>query len=850
MKKIIFAAMCMLVAISAMAQRGTTCGNPLPLTEDAIVDVQQRDGGYYYKVSTYLLPIKLYFIPEDESKLPAGMYATVDFKCPDDPIYPSEKIKDAVDYAISMGKEVPYRLNFSAVNNEKTGGKNGFYIEINETYRNAMFEFGLTEEMYAFVHINFPCDGKVDVNPDVESRTCRINGSDPKYYLAVDKSYNIVADDKESVYMLSLPDWKEDSVQIEWNGTHDPLYIYLSGETCNFEPTTTDPWVLKDTVFTIEPSSKLKISAELNESLTKIGYGGVYYAKFVSKESAQIQVKKVPLSDPLGGAEALVYDRETKLNNGESGLYYILHKSWSKNATKFIVKGSKKVKMYFGKDNTLDPADSKTYIAEYVLSETADGCILELSSAELTWLSEYVGTKENYMYIKFVSEDAATVTPVLWSDVKENVNNTLLLRAGVEIPVPNKGNKTSKVYRMNFADWADGQIKIGNTGDASLKMYFISDYAKTQTTLKDNSSFITPPTIGYGLEKIYAHVASIQSVSKTWAANVDADGYIYIMAVNQTKTDEEGAFVMTSTKVPQKVVIEPDTVKFTEEVGTATIKVNVYPDDLTDKSVDWTVLTEGYESLIDWNPETGVITRKEKAYSETPIQMVATAKLYDRELDDPDLNPRKADTLTVILPQFVALENISLDLSEVPGIEVIEGQNVGKLDSTITSITLVPVLTPSYTTEKNIEWELSGNEKNIVKWDEESYTLSIQKNRHGGEVTLTAKVEVMGAPAGVQGTKPQRAIADEPQYKQVSLVIKVSPYGEYPYSICYEYNTLKVTNQDLSKPIKIANRKGEAVESGVVANEDYYEIDLNAQPAGQYVVTHLDDETFVISVIK
>ena len=407
-----------------------------------------RTGTTWYTAYTYDLPMHVVYIPDNPAALDT-LSASIDFKC-DGPL--------ARDIAEAIGEpgddsyvDLPIIRDFKKTT---INGKVAYVLDVEARYRNIMAGGGITRNVQAWVKIEVPSAGDVDIEPDLNSRQC-LNETE---IVSLPRSIQIQPEDSQTVFMLPFSLWKEDSVRFVWNGIHEPLDVWVAKQDCHFYPATTDENVLGHRLIRSEDMWKLTIDS-IDNLIGDWTNGGMYYVKFISKEAAELKMEIVPEKEVNG--TRLRYDQKVKVKRGGEDLFYFTGK-WE--ATRLTTPTKHICTLFFGTGPEIDPANPSTYFDSLRMDVADDGShYLEFSNTEMReWITAH--STDSYVYFRLVTARSTTLTATSWTDGTAcAIDNSWQLRSGRPINFDENKYIESYIYRMRYSDWEGYDINVERT---------------------------------------------------------------------------------------------------------------------------------------------------------------------------------------------------------------------------------------------------------------------------------------------------------------------------------------------------------------------------------------------------
>ena len=500
MKRLCSALFVVLVTISAMAQSGLTCNDPIPVDENYRGRVE-GPCEVWYTAYTYDLPLTVYFSPDVENSQ-YGPDVEVDFTCTPG-VYEDSKLADVIGSVTDLGFELPVEFMCDRV---FRNGKYAYDLNIGKFYRDQLTECGINYNVQAFVKVTFYEAGEISLRPDTLFKNCMENS----HYIKLGDTIDILPNDSDRVFVMAFPDWVNDSTRIVWDG-EESAQVWLATSTCDFEPKKENVFVY--TNYPVSKDAPYKLYKEqMKNDIDKSTDGGIFYAKILSPSAGRLVVEKIPMSGAMGGATVLAYDQPVQVMANDSISLFAIPKTWKK-ATQFVIEGATDVQMQMSNNYLFEKATG-IFVNRYVATEMDGEMAVSFTSTELKPLVDKV--LDNYLYIRFVSSNTITVTPKLW-EISDCVDNTRALLPNVTFTAA-KGGAT--IYRFLYADIEGGDLTI--KWDGTSRMY---------TYIGDTCSFAMSSTNAHvihyeNFSRKGSRLVDAETV-KSWKEFVDADGYLY-----------------------------------------------------------------------------------------------------------------------------------------------------------------------------------------------------------------------------------------------------------------------------------------------------------------------------------
>lgn len=500
-------ALCGCVVLKATEPAGSSCDNPIQLTAEYDATITEP-GTYWFSSWTYDLPVKVYYIPTDAT-INQPLKAYVDFTCTPG-VYDDPNLVELTNLADGWGYAMP--LEFVA-NATEIDGKPAYELTVEDTYRELMRQFDITYNVEAKVQVEIPAAGKIQLAPDSAFRQC----IESSHWLQLPDTIHLTPAMSDSVFVMPVTDWKNDSVRMTWTGSEQPLSIWL-GSTCDFELSTSDPNVLYYFVVSFSKDKNYIdfSSKELKNIISMLGEGGLYYVKLVSAEKADFIIDYKQMSEDMARAIPMELDKPVSVAAEDTAQYYYFRKKWSDFSIQWTANAQDSIAAYFGTTPTfrISSADAH-YLGKHYLYPQGGNSRLSLSSWEL---SNMVSNAEmDFLFVRFDAPQETEITPSVW-----NVGDCVI--NSVEI-LPNDSltllaNRPADVYRIDYAKWSKGDITISWDGFSYVRTY-----------LGDTCSFNLASTNAHVLNYQVLQKIDTMQITKDWllgmSDRVDADGFLY-----------------------------------------------------------------------------------------------------------------------------------------------------------------------------------------------------------------------------------------------------------------------------------------------------------------------------------
>ena len=493
----------MLFATSMMAQTGLTCEDPIMVDENYSATIT-KPCEVWYSAWTYDLPLKVHFIPDNVNSK-EGPIVEVDLTCTPG-VYADPKVDSLINQVVGSNLSFPVELWCDFTD------ENGFPewdLSVNKSYREQLAEFGIPYNIQAFIKVTYTESGKVTLNPDLLFRNC----IESSKYINLDDTLNILANDKDSSFVVPYSDWQEDSIRFVWTGT-EPVTVYLAVQECSFEASSEDPYVWK--TFEVSADAPYKLySEQMKAAIKNHTGGGIFYGKIVSPTAGKLVVEKIPIPKAQGGAIELEFGKSIQVGANDNTLY-CFPKTWT--ATEFVATNKAALTAYFANDDEFETSSSDANVIDSYAFDVDNGVSsLSLSSKEMRLMTNEAA--DNYIYVRFVSKEATTITPNAWQ-VSDCVDESIIINSGERFYVT-KGDYMT-VFRLYYDDWKGGDLEIAWSASVARLPSYISDTC--DYFLSSTSSAV----VQYDYIKAKSTQLHDAETVNSWASRVDADGYLYV----------------------------------------------------------------------------------------------------------------------------------------------------------------------------------------------------------------------------------------------------------------------------------------------------------------------------------
>ena len=568
MKKLFFAFVAVLFATSVVAQAelGKSCDNPIPVNKNYIGTITEP-GEYWFTAWSYDLPLNVHFTPEsDNSRMSPEVY--VDFTCTPG-VYEGHKLDSVINGITSFGLELPVEFLCSKV---IRNGKVEWDLSIGSFYRDNLTECGITYNVQAFVKVYFSEAGKISLQPDTTFTSCMENAD----YVTLGKTFDVLANDSNRVFVLPYSEWKKDSVQFAWDG-EGTATIWVASLECDFYPSYGSGFVWTHYDVTSDKPFVLSTDA-ISDAIKNHDGGGVFFAKVITDNAGKLTIQKAPLSSIQGGAILLEYGKTVEVV--DSNQLFCIPRTW-KYATEFVSSTNYVVEMFAANNTEFTPSatDSKV-LANYSYIMDGNSRKLQLSYQDISQL--FLSAIDDYIYVRFKCNKSMMLTPMIWTP-SACASQSLLLCSGREISVAKQSSDV--LYRLRYEDWKGHDISVKWTNRSKPIPVYFSSICDFTTSSSDSKVFY------YKSFKMGTAVISADEVN-AWATNVDEDGFLYVRMNPQAG----GKATFTSSKPA-----EEDPVILTNECVESSIKLNAGDEFVLNLDSAFTVYCINYAEWVNKN---------------------------------------------------------------------------------------------------------------------------------------------------------------------------------------------------------------------------------------------------------
>lgn len=500
--------------LNAAEPVGSSCTNPILLTSEYDAYIAEP-GIYWFSSWTYDLPVKVYYIPDD-GVADKPLKAYVDFTCTPG-VYNDPHLKELTDMADGWGYSMPLEFVAEPTTIE---GKPAYELTVEDIYRELMRQFDITYNVEAKVQVEIPAAGNIQLAPDSVFRQC----IESSHWLQLPDTIHVTPTMSDSVFVMPVTDWKNDSIRMVWTGKEQALSIWL-GSSCDYELSTTDPDVIDYLMLFPEGEefqemgyyNYMDLSSELlQELITEFGEGGLYYVKLVSAEKADFIIDYKQMSEDMARAIPMELDKPVSVAAEDTAQYYYFRKNWDMYSVRWAADTQDTITAYFGTTPTFAiSANDSHYVGKYTFYPQGDKSQLSLSSRELTNMT--ANAEMDFLFVRFDAPQETEITPSLWN-VGDCVINSVEIQPNDSLTL--LANRPADVYRIDYAKWNKGGITISWDGFSYVRTYLAD-------TCSFNLSQNNTHVLNY---KVLQKVDTMQ-ITKDWLLSmsdrVDADGFLY-----------------------------------------------------------------------------------------------------------------------------------------------------------------------------------------------------------------------------------------------------------------------------------------------------------------------------------
>ncbi len=549
MKKCLFICLSVFLSVGLFAQEpdGLTCENAIPV-DTSFTGSIPAPGVYYYSAWTYDLPLACYFYPEDENV--SELYLDVDFTCTPG-VYDDPKIEDLLNASIGWGVKMPIRFDDFEQGADEYG-RTYYTLSVHEIYREMMANFGVSYNVQALIKVTTSSAGDIHMAPDTTFKACVENSI---WLNLPDTAFTGVMTNDES-YVLPLADWQNDSIQFRWTGKQAPVQVWI-GDKCGFDLSLTGSNCAVD-YFQLQPDAGngeniYEMSRQMIwDMIDLLEKGGIYYVRIISPEEAELIVEKQVVEGAMANAIELELDKATAINANDTEQVYYFPTQWKGRNIEFVSSMATPITAYVSASLEFDANVSDVNVLEtYPFEHSTSGAYLHMSEKELTNLCDNLDNE--YLFVKFVSNRATTITPLRWN-VGDCVKNALEIHTIDSLYL--KARNASNIYRVDFAQWSKRDVTFSWKAKGNMKSYFAETCEFALQPTDEHVVLYHEFVVGSEGGDIFTITA--EEMNK-FADRVDEDGYLYVRFYANTP----GSLLVSSVLSGN---ITPDPVYTTETV--------------------------------------------------------------------------------------------------------------------------------------------------------------------------------------------------------------------------------------------------------------------------------------------
>ena len=512
-------------ATSMMAQTGLTCNDPIPVDKSYTAHVN-ADDELWYTASTWDLPLHVYFSPDVDNST-WSPEVQIDFTCNYGDYSHDHKLDSVLNIWKMMGLTLPVEFMCDKVVRD---GKVEWDLSIDERYRDQLTEYGLTHDIQAFVKVYFPDAGEIRLTPDPTFQDCMENG----HYAKLSDTIDIAANDSNKMIVLPYSEWKDEEVRFVWVG-EQPARVWVAEDECRFTPT--DASIYIRAKYDLDANTnKVLTPADMQSAIDNWIGAGVFYGKVLSNAPGKLVIERIPLGEIQGDAILLKHNESVALQANDNRVF-CFPKTWK--STEFLANTQYLMAMHVSNTPEFEVGDANV-ISKYAFSKDGNKRELQLTTGDIAALG--ASATDDYLYVRFVSNKATTLTPSLWN-ISSCVANTILIQSGEVFE-----NNSDYVYRMAYDEWAGYGFIVAWTQRGNLGVHVSSDCGFLLTD-PQKIQIITVPAKG-SKQVTESEVAN-------WLTGVDANGFVYV----RLQTTRKGEVTFTSAKPaetdPEGPVLDP-----------------------------------------------------------------------------------------------------------------------------------------------------------------------------------------------------------------------------------------------------------------------------------------------------
>lgn len=510
--------------LSAQTPDGLTCETAIPVDNSFVGEIEQA-GTYYYRVSTYSLPMTCYFYPEATINIPPVVY--VDFTCTPG-YYDDPNLEAIIKAADGWGLEVPVKF----ILNSSVDEYNRFVysLSIDASYRELMAMFNVTYDVEAIVQVNAPCAGKVQMTPDTTFRSC----AEKSEWITLPMEIPTGVMHESDSYVLPMVDWQNDSIRFRWTGTDAPVTVWI-GEDCEFELKTSGDNCALD-MFVLNPDAgngeniRNFSKKEIQDYVSLFAKGGVYYLRTVSAEEGQLVIEPKPMSEDMSKAILLEPYKTVQVPANATEQVYYFSTKYKEYSILLSSSVKSDIKAYFSHNVSFEATNTdKSILDTHMFTPTKNGAELYLSEKQMAKLCNAASTE--YIFIKFISSKATSITPSLW-EVGTCGGSTDEIQYMDSVVLQKRAYSTA--WRIDIDQWANQDMMLDWKGNSSLQM-FLGDACKGFNVTQTNEHIKLYKSVSVNTDGSREPIILTKEELLAVAQYADADGFLYLFFDNSAK---------------------------------------------------------------------------------------------------------------------------------------------------------------------------------------------------------------------------------------------------------------------------------------------------------------------------
>ena len=218
-KMILLLAAVLSVTIVAYAGDGTSCENAIYV--DTAYTATLGAGEYWFMAETPALPLTLYYYPENEND--SAPEITIDLSCTTG-VYEDPEVARMVSMAENYGLSFPMKYKPKA--QFDANDKLVYILTFDESYRNMLFNEGVTYAIPAYVHVVMHGSALVRVVSTSTFSQC----SDNVNTLGMNAALQFMPEDSLITYIWPIGEWIHERYRFTWEG--DGKLEMFTGEDC------------------------------------------------------------------------------------------------------------------------------------------------------------------------------------------------------------------------------------------------------------------------------------------------------------------------------------------------------------------------------------------------------------------------------------------------------------------------------------------------------------------------------------------------------------------------------------------------------------------------------------------